>query len=254
MQHDSFGSDVRACAVNGIRVTETLMPAGLQLPEHAHETGQICFVLEGTYDECSSAGPRQLRAGMMLVRAPGEMHSNSFRSDAGALTLLLSIDACRWIPAATALPLRSFDGLASDLRAELRRGDAASRTAVEGLSLLAMARVARMPARAEPPWLVAAESLIESRYAEPFGLADLVDAIGVRRTTLAAGFRRYRERTVGDAIRAVRVRRARALLLTALPLAEVALRCGFHDQSHFTRVFRQLTGETPAAYRSKSSK
>jgi AraC family transcriptional regulator len=256
MPHDSFGFDVRACAVNGIRVTETVMPAGLQLAEHAHETGQICFVLEGAYDEDSNTGSRHLRAGMMLVRAPGEPHSNSFPRDAGALTLLLSIDARRWVPSATGVPRRAFDSLVTDLRAELRRGDLASNTALEGLSLLAMARVARMPdAPAEPAWLTAAESLIESRYAGPLALSDLVDAIGVRRTTLAAGFRRYRERTVGDAIRAVRVRRAgEALRLTNIPLAEIAQRCGFHDQAHFTRVFRDMTGETPAAYRSKSSK
>ena len=256
VHRDSSGFDVRACAVNGIRVTETVMPAGLQLTEHAHETGQICFVLEGAYDEDSGSGPRHLRAGMMVVRAPGELHSNSFPRDASALTLLLSIDSRRWVGGATAAPRNAFDGLVSDLRAELRRGDTASSAAVEGLSLLAMARVARAAGvRAEPDWLIAAESLIESRYAEPLGLADLVNVIGVRRTTLAAGFRRYRERTVGDAIRAVRVRRAsEALRLSNIPLAEIAQRCGFHDQAHFTRVFRHMTGETPAAYRSKSSK
>ena len=33
-----------------------------------------------------------------------------------------------------------------------------------------------------------------------------------------------------------------------LPLAQVAVECGFHDQPHFTRAFRKLIGTTPAAY------
>jgi AraC-like DNA-binding protein len=41
----------------------------------------------------------------------------------------------------------------------------------------------------------------------------------------------------------------RALVYTSHPLAEVALSCGFVDQSHFTREFRRHFGRTPRAYR-----
>ena len=34
-----------------------------------------------------------------------------------------------------------------------------------------------------------------------------------------------------------------------LSLSDVALSCGFADQSHFTRVFTKLTGLTPGAWR-----
>ncbi len=47
-----------------------------------------------------------------------------------------------------------------------------------------------------------------------------------------------------------RVQRARELLGgTATPLKEIALLCGFFDQSHFTKVFSSLVGCTPTAYR-----
>ena len=35
----------------------------------------------------------------------------------------------------------------------------------------------------------------------------------------------------------------------ALPLASIALQCGFSNQSHFGRIFRQQVGVTPASYR-----
>ena len=45
-----------------------------------------------------------------------------------------------------------------------------------------------------------------------------------------------------------RVRRAKRLLAAGRPLTEVALQCGFGDQSHFTRHFRRLTDVTPGRY------
>lgn len=47
-----------------------------------------------------------------------------------------------------------------------------------------------------------------------------------------------------------RVDRARVLLQSDQPIAEIAVACGFSSQSHLTRVFRRHTGRTPADYRS----
>jgi AraC-like DNA-binding protein len=46
-----------------------------------------------------------------------------------------------------------------------------------------------------------------------------------------------------------RIEHAKILLEGATPISEIALACGFADQSHFTRVFRTLVGTTPAAWR-----
>jgi len=47
-----------------------------------------------------------------------------------------------------------------------------------------------------------------------------------------------------------RVERAKELILdSGLPLSEVALACGFSDQSHLTRLFSRVEGVTPAAWR-----
>jgi AraC family transcriptional regulator len=47
-----------------------------------------------------------------------------------------------------------------------------------------------------------------------------------------------------------RITKAQELLLSgALSLSEVALITGFAEQSHFTRVFKSVTGTSPAAWR-----
>jgi AraC-like DNA-binding protein len=42
---------------------------------------------------------------------------------------------------------------------------------------------------------------------------------------------------------------SRALIYSSEPFAELALNCGFADQSHFTREFRRQFGRTPRDYR-----
>jgi len=47
-----------------------------------------------------------------------------------------------------------------------------------------------------------------------------------------------------------RMERAKGLMLTTdMPLGQIALDCGLADQSHMTRLFRKLVGESPAAWR-----
>ncbi len=47
-----------------------------------------------------------------------------------------------------------------------------------------------------------------------------------------------------------RIEAAEAMMLeSAAPLSQVALECGFCDQAHFSRVFRQVRGASPLAWR-----
>lgn len=46
----------------------------------------------------------------------------------------------------------------------------------------------------------------------------------------------------------LRVQRAKTLLRAGLPIAEVALQVGFHDQSHLTRHFKRVVGVPPGVY------
>ena len=51
-------------------------------------------------------------------------------------------------------------------------------------------------------------------------------------------------------IRQRRIELAQGLMLsTAASLSEIALTCGMSDQSHFTRSFRRIVGETPSSWR-----
>ena len=81
---------------------------------------------------------------------------------------------------------------------------------------------------------------------------ELGATLGVTRRTLERKLKREVGVTPGQLVAYARLDRARHRLLeTALPLAEIALQCGYYDQAHFTHAFQSLAYETPAAYRKR---
>jgi len=86
-------------------------------------------------------------------------------------------------------------------------------------------------------------------------LADEVAAAaGISRSTLAMRFRTALRRTVKEEIDRVRVARA-IVLLTArkMSVTDVALAIGCSDSSHFTRLFRRVTGRRPFGYQQQET-
>ncbi|MFG1478672.1 AraC family transcriptional regulator [Xanthobacter sp. V4C-4] len=84
-------------------------------------------------------------------------------------------------------------------------------------------------------------------------IGDIASACGVSRSHFIRGFRAATGVTPYHWLLRQRVARARDLLVqTDLSLADVAVSCGFSDQSHMTRLFTKITGATPGAWRRRA--
>lgn len=91
---------------------------------------------------------------------------------------------------------------------------------------------------------------VATHLAFPIGLADLASVVGLTPTRFARGFKRDTGITPYHYVLVARLQRAKTLLrTTSIPIAEIAISCGFSHQEHLTRMFRRETGSTPAAYR-----
>ena len=93
----------------------------------------------------------------------------------------------------------------------------------------------------------------ESLLADLAGASDL-PAVAARCGLSCGHFSRAFRRTVGLSPHAWRMRQrvlhAKDLMrLRGIALAEIALACGFSDQSHFCRAFARETGISPGAWR-----
>jgi AraC family transcriptional regulator len=130
--------------------------------------------------------------------------------------------------------------LALRLYNEFQQEDQLSLLSIEGLTLELIAETARHYSR--PPelrpsrWLIQVKELLHERFSETLTLEKIAKTVEIHPVHLARGFLRRRriEFASGE------------LMMCDVPLSQIALRAGFYDQSHFSRVFKRLMGLTPA--------
>lgn len=84
----------------------------------------------------------------------------------------------------------------------------------------------------------------------PWSVADMASAASISASRLHEWFRQETGSSPRAWLAEARVQRACSLLReSALPLAQVAQRCGYSDQSALSHAMRKLRQTTPAAYR-----
>ncbi|WP_227310624.1 helix-turn-helix domain-containing protein [Acidisoma cellulosilyticum] len=91
---------------------------------------------------------------------------------------------------------------------------------------------------------------MESRLEGDISFADVARECRLSRSHFARAFKQSTGFPPHRWLQQRRVEHARDLLLKdKLTLAEIAVRCGFADQSHFNRVFLSHAGTTPGTWR-----
>lgn len=252
----------RSVEVGGLLVTEAWFPPGLVIPPHVHRRACFAVMLDGAFDLSFARASYDCAPARITTEPAGERHANRVRS-AGAHVVVLQPDPLR-----TELlrPLREVleevhhfghAGIARSARQvtrELGRPDGVSELAIESLALGMLVAAGRNgstdSSRRPPPWLLRAQEYVHARFLERFTTADVAREAGVHPVHLARVFRATFRASLGDYVRALRLDwAARLLTSSAAPLAEIALRAGFADQSHFTRAFKRYSGMTPGRYR-----
>jgi len=84
-------------------------------------------------------------------------------------------------------------------------------------------------------------------------IAGIASELGLSRNHFFVAFREATGVTPYQWLLNQRIDHARRLLRTTeLSLAEIALHCGFADQSHFTRVFGRIEGVSPGRWRERA--
>ena len=95
-----------------------------------------------------------------------------------------------------------------------------------------------------------AKDFLASRVGDDVKLADVAAACGLSRGHFLRAFKVSTGMTPHRWLQHYRVETAKHLLRDgASEIAQIALTCGFVDQSHFTRVFTRIVGVSPGAWR-----
>jgi len=121
------------------------------------------------------------------------------------------------------------------------------------LSLVAN-QIALREAEAESPLVRRARAYIAGHHEDPVNLEEVAKAMHVSTFYFCKMFKKATGLTFTDYLGRVRIEKAKALLLNPhLRVSEIAYMVGFQSLTHFNRVFRNLTGESPTHFRDKGS-
>jgi AraC family transcriptional regulator len=226
---------------------------------HEHHNLSFCFVLKGTYEEITRDRAFTCRPGDVVIKPPKMRHQNLF-GRVGGVCLLLEISdeliksSAGLVEPETQGPIHDLHltRIGLELCQELLAADRLSPIMLETIALRSLVSALRFTKRRS------------TKDSEVKTIHELLDA-GFGATALDNRYLTVQERksmrrlfyeTQGCSIRAyISKRRAfRAfgeLLNTSDSLVDIAHRCGFYDQAHFTKVFSTFFGITPGRLRSR---
>jgi AraC family transcriptional regulator len=251
--------------LSGLTLTETLHAPSSTMPAHVHDAASICLTLAGQGLEIVEGLRLVTEPGCVLMRGPHLLHANQY----GPIThrgFMIELEQ-KWLNTCRHF-LRVFEGhrhfaggpvpaLALRIYRESRVKDSVASIIVEGLMLEMLGHASRSlikPPVRPPRWLMQARELLHGRFNDSLNLVEVANTVGVHPTHLARTFKKHYRTTVGEYVRRLRLDWAtRQLSETADSIAEIASAAGFYDQSHFSHLFKQHTGFTPAEFRAFST-
>lgn len=253
---DFYGLRETRREVAGFSVAVAAADPRKPVVRHTHEHAHFVLLLDGHYLS-TARGAGHLHAEPALIyNPPDTTHRDSFPEAVGRF-MGISIDHARFaelseVAAPSDAATRIWDPHALEVAHRIARAAPHDALVVESLCLELVACFVRDTTRTPRPpgWLGRAREALHDRACEPIAMADIAADAGVHPVHLARQFRRFFGCTPADYVRHRRVELAAQLLRTTRqPLVDIAIDCGFVDQSHLNRAFAKAFATSPATYR-----
>lgn len=228
---------------------------------HAHDHHQIVFPLRGTL-AMDVDGRACDVTGLCAAAIPaGQEHGFAGSSDNAFLVVDVpspaggvAEDAALW----SAVGDRPFVSFGQDLRgfcetvmrdSRVLAGNGVRSEIAGAILVEALERAIGVDGSGAVASLARATAFIEAHLDTALPVRAIARHAGVSESALYALFDAHFRMPPKRFVAQRRMERAALLLSeTRLPVAEIAQRVGYGDQSAFTRAFRRFFGETPAAY------
>jgi AraC family transcriptional regulator len=246
-----------------LEVTSAWFPPNARLESHTHAQAVFGVMLEGSFRTRILGRDVDYLVSGAWTEPAEERHANTagrtgahvivVQPTAGAVDL--GHDCRRLLDEVVSLRSTELLGEASRLEAECAAPDDLSALVVEGTALAMLARGARLYRATrnherEPRWLSQAVEYLRAHRLDRISLSEVARTVGVHPSRLAHEFKARVGVSPGEYVRRLRLEWAAQRLRDAdASIADVALRAGFYDQSHFSRMFRRHFGIAPAAWR-----
>ncbi len=246
-----------------VEVVSAWFPPNARLASHTHAKAVFGVMVGGAFRTRIVRAEVDYVAASAWTEPAEERHANVAGAEGARVVIVQPgssevdlADECRRLLGGV-ICFRSADLLAEACRleAECALPDDLSPLVIEGTALAMLARGARLYRRrahheAGPRWLKLAVDYLHEHRLDRINLGELAVSLGVHPSRLAHEFRTRLGTTPGDYVRRLRLDWAADRLRGSnATIAEIAVRAGFYDQSHFSRTFRRHFGVAPADWR-----
>lgn len=222
---------------------------------HFHENPHLCFILNGGVIDKRQKSEKEIGSGELMFFHAGEPHQTIYKQ-LPETNINIEINNCffsdksngetRLLESLAKNPNTKFTALR--IYRELMIKDVYSDCSIEMLLLNLLYSEADAK-NIRPRWLDKVIELLNDKWNESLSLKDLAEAADVYPTTISKHFPKYISCTLGEYRRRLKIEKSLSFIKSSsLSLTEIAYQCGFADQSHFTRTFKQATGFLPRQY------
>ncbi|MBI4976547.1 MAG: helix-turn-helix transcriptional regulator [Spirochaetes bacterium] len=245
---------------------------------HTHTSYELVYVAGGTYRSTVNDVSLTLKPGHALAIKPGDTHEDicapgltyysvkiaiPYSADtAGSIFAdgITPADQCVKVPRAL------FDRLTSSMEAEAKRGDEiAMHIIAERSKELFWQMMRSYPARVLAPAFIARpaggdftaqlHALFARSLAARLSVQAMADNFGMSESTFFQHCARVLGVGPAKAFANYRLDRARTMLIESDDyIRDIASRCGFINQFHFSRIFASVYGASPQQYRRMTRK
>lgn len=224
---------------------------------HYHENPHICFLLQGGDIERRNNHLYERKTGETYFYYSGEKHASISRKDVSKHT---NIEFGGTFLSRYGVSESQIDAAVKDnldakflilkMQQEMLIDDDRSYLAIQTLLLELIDHPKNSYREAAPKWVRILDNFLSDKWNEPITLTDISIAAGTHPVTISKYFRRYFSCTLGEYLRKLKIDKSIPLIKNSgMSLTEIAFHCGFADQSHFTRNFKQMTGFLPREFR-----
>jgi len=219
---------------------------------HYHENPHLSFILHGGNYEYKKSQKSVKSSGDVLFYHSGELHK-TIPTNEQTKNLNLEIDThfLKENNLSEAALKNVVDNRFNSrlfmlkIHSELQLNDAITEKAIQ-VVLLDFLNNVKTTNYQLVKWLSELRDILNDEWNINHSLSELSVRLGIHPVTISKNFSKYFGCSYGDYVRKLRIDRSLTLIKnTNCSLTEIALLCGFADQSHFIRVFKTFTGLNP---------
>lgn len=253
------GSNLREIAYDGILLSQTIYKKDTASDWHFHENTYFALILNGGSTEVRKKQNIECLPGQAYFYNWDDAHRNQDYQEASK-NFNVEFDK-RWLIdlgfdincISGIIPLHDpgFKLLIAQILREYHINDESSALSINALSLQLVESLGNSTIiKKVPGWVNQVREILNDRWDENISLNELSVLLHIHPITIARYFPVHFGCTFGAYMRKLRIARAIPMIKTAgLSLTGVALTCGFADQSHFIRTFKEYTGFLPGDFR-----